>query len=121
MDTTLDPVGMMDAGWQEISRKERLPFWRAFFEVYAIAVRHPERYTEFLDSIVKAWLPHLARSVVASGVPAKRAKLIATLIQAFLRGLILDLLTTGDYKRVEATYVMVREVLQRELKSARSS
>jgi len=113
-----DPLRMLDDAWERLSAEERIPFWRSFFEVYGIAVKHPDRYVEFLDNIVKAWLPVQIRAVIAAGVPARKAPLLATLMQASLRGLILDLLTTGDRKRVEASYTMLREMLKRELKAS---
>lgn len=112
-----DPLRMLDAGWKNLSSEERLPFWRAFFEVYGIAVKNPDRHAEFLDDIVKAWLPEQTRTVLAAGVPTKKAPLLATVMQATMRGLILDLLTTGDRTRVEASYRMFREILKRELES----
>lgn len=117
--TGTDALGMLDAYWQSMCSEERIPFWRAFFEVYGIAVKNPDRYAGFLDNIVKAWLPVQTNALIASGVPAKRAPLLATLMQASLRGLILDLLTTGDRRRVEAAYAMFRESLKRELKATR--
>lgn len=116
-----DPLRMLDVGWQNLSAEDRLPFWRAFFEVYGIAVKHPDRYADFLDDIVKAWLPQQTRAVLAAGVPAKKAPLLATMMQATMRGLILDLLTTGDRKRVEASYMMFRDILRRELEAARTA
>lgn len=115
-----DPLRMLDVGWQNLSAEDRLPFWRAFFEVYGIAVKHPDRYADFLDDIVKAWLPEQIRAVLAAGVPGRKAPLLATMMQATMRGLILDLLTTGDRQRVEASYAMFRAIVRRELGAARS-
>lgn len=121
MQDETDPLRILDVGWRSLSREERIPFWRAFFEVYGIAVKHPDRYRDFLDSIVKAWLPWLTRAVIASGTPKTKAARLATLMQATLRGLILDLLTTGERERVEDSYKLLCEILRRELKSPNSS
>lgn len=107
----------LDAAWAELSAPERLPFWRAFFEIYGIATRNPQQYSEFLDGVVKAWLPALMSSAVAAGMPKDRAETLATLCQASARGLILDLLTTGEQKRVQKAYAMFRGLVQRELEA----
>ena len=118
LDIDQDPLSIMDAAWAYASKKSRLSFWRSFFEIYGIALNNPDRYSDFLDSIVAAWLPQLTRAITASGVPKKKTLPIATLMQASLRGLMLDLLTTGDRKRVQASFLMLRQMLRRELSTA---
>jgi hypothetical protein len=73
------------------SDPKHLDFFRSFFEAYALALRHPERFSEFLVSVVADW--------VGSDDPAH-----ATLELAVLRGLLLDLLTTGERKRVQGAF-----------------
>jgi AcrR family transcriptional regulator len=74
--------------WRWTASREREPFFRFFFEAYGLALRHPERYRPFLERVVSDW--------VDDRVPAA-----STLELAVLRGLLLDLLTTGDRERVE--------------------
>jgi AcrR family transcriptional regulator len=74
--------------WRWTSDPERLPFFRSFFEAYGLALRQPERFGPFLDRVVADWMP-------ADGSTA------ATLELAVLRGLLLDLLTTGERDRVQ--------------------
>jgi AcrR family transcriptional regulator len=113
-------LGRLDAAWEELSAPQRLPFWRAFFEIYGIAARNPQQYAEFLEGIVKAWLPNLVHSAQDEGLPKNKAEVLATLCQANARGLILDLLTTGDHKRVQKAYGMFREAVRQQLDSAAS-
>jgi AcrR family transcriptional regulator len=75
--------------WQWTADPERLAFFRSFFEAYGIALQHPDRFQPFLQRVVSDWLP-------SSGAEA------ATLELAVLRGLLLDLLTTGERARVNA-------------------
>lgn len=75
--------------WAWTSAPERSAFFRSFFEAYGFALHQPERYSTFLERVVGDWL--------VSG-DAERA----TLELAVLRGLLLDLLTTGERERVEA-------------------
>jgi AcrR family transcriptional regulator len=42
----LDPLSMLDEAWTQQSAPGRLPFWRGFFEIYAVAAKNPERHAE---------------------------------------------------------------------------
>jgi AcrR family transcriptional regulator len=86
-DSREDPL---EGVWRWTSDPARLPFFRSFFEAYGLALRQPERFGPFLDRVVSDWLG-------AASNPAQ-----ATLELAVLRGLLLDLLTTGERERVEA-------------------
>ena len=78
----------LQAAWSWSSRPERLKFFRSFFEAYGLALRQPERYAPFLQRVIGDWL-------ITDDTPR------ATLELAVLRGLLLDLLTTGERERVE--------------------
>lgn len=110
-----DVVAMMDDAWTQLSDPLRLPFWRSFFEIYAIATRNPERHAEFLDSIVNAWLPRWIAAMTARGLSRPRAETLSTMTHGACRGLLIDLLTTGDHARVAGAYRLLRQVLVREL------
>jgi AcrR family transcriptional regulator len=79
--------------WRWTSSPERLPFFRSFFEAYGLALRRPDRFAHFLERVVADWLLTL-------DVPR------ATLELAVLRGLLLDLLTTGERERVERAFAL---------------
>lgn len=119
-DEGLGLLDRLDVSWVELSAPERLPFWRSFFEIYGIAARNPQQYRDFLESIVKAWLPSLVRGAQAEGLSRDKAEVLATLCQANCRGLILDLLTTGEHKRVQKAYAMFRESVRRELDAGKA-
>ena len=65
---------------------------RLFFEAYGLALRHPDRYSNFLEHAVRDWLDEPLAAV---------DDISATLAIATVTGLLLDLLTTGDRVRVE--------------------
>lgn len=79
----------LEGVWAWTASPERNAFFRSFFEAYGIALHQPERYRSFLERVVSDWLV---------GGDSERA----TLELAVLRGLLLDLLTTGERDRVEA-------------------
>jgi AcrR family transcriptional regulator len=110
-----DVLEMIDSAWTRLSARSRLPFWRSFFEIYAIAIKNPERHADFLESAVNAWLPSLIAAMMAQGLPRQRAEALATMTHATCRGLVIDLLTTGDHARVARSYKLLRQSLQQEL------
>ena len=121
LDVLEDPVKIIEGAWAHVSVEEREGYWRSFFEIYGMAVNDPERYEHFLGSVVTAWLPLLTDAVERWGVPAAKAEQFASLMQAGLRGLVLDLITTGDRKRVQASFRLFRDMLRRELDAARKA
>lgn len=74
--------------WAWSSDPQHLDFFRSFFEAYGLALRHPDRFEGFLERVVSDWL--------VTDDPVR-----ATLELAVLRGLLLDLLTTGERTRVQ--------------------
>jgi AcrR family transcriptional regulator len=88
----------LEGVWEWTSSPERLAFFRSFFEAYGLALHQPERYGPFLDRVVSDWLADAERAQLT---PAQ-----ATLELAVLRGLLLDLLTTGERERVEAALAL---------------
>lgn len=74
--------------WRWTADPAREAFFRFFFEAYGVALRRPGDYNPFLQRVVTDWID-------------PRAPVAATLELALLRGLLLDLLTTGDRGRIE--------------------
>jgi AcrR family transcriptional regulator len=84
-----DPQGdPIETVWRWTADERRERFFRSFFEAYGLALRRPERFEPFLARVVSDW--------VGPG-----NSVAATLELAVLRGLLLDLLTTGERDRVE--------------------
>jgi AcrR family transcriptional regulator len=81
--------------WQWTADPAREDFFRFFFEAYGLALRQPDEYAAFLSRVVSDW--------INPGAP-----LAATLELALLRGLLLDLLTTGDRDRIERSLALYR-------------
>ncbi|MDP0398150.1 TetR/AcrR family transcriptional regulator [Tsukamurella strandjordii] len=81
--------------WRHGSDPRNEAYFRTFFAAYGQALQHPERFEVFLRGVVDDWRLALAES---SGRQAD--DLAVTLAIATFRGLLLDLLTTGDRPRV---------------------
>ena len=92
-------VGLLEAEvrtlediWRWISAPEREPFLRLFFELYVDALERDEAeplVPDWVDYLRSSWRPRVDSAT-------------ATLMVAVVRGLLLDLLATGDRRRTNA-------------------
>ncbi len=88
--------------WRHISDPALWPAERLFFEVYAQALRGRAPATGLLSSLIEPWVEVAAGAAADVGVDARRARASARLGLAVTRGLLLDLLATGDASGVQA-------------------
>ena len=96
------PREAMRAWWRHISDRSLWPNERVFFELYGQALQGRPHATALLDGVVDAWVGPAAEILIAAGVPATAARAHARLGVAVTRGLLLDLLATGDVASVDA-------------------
>ena len=100
-DTSQPTPDTMWAWWKHISDPSLWPSERLFFELYGQALQGREHATEFLDGIVEDWVSPIAQANIAAGAPEPLARAHARLGVAVTRGLLLDLLATGETDRVD--------------------
>lgn len=99
--------------WRRSTTEDRLPVYRLLFEVFAQATREPERYERFLQQSMHDALALMQRLVLTEGCPGEQAPLIASMIVAQARGLQLDLLATNDRERVDQTFSVFLDLIDR--------
>jgi AcrR family transcriptional regulator len=87
--------------WKHISDPSLWPSERLFFELYGQALQGRAHAAAFLDGIVDAWVEPVAAANIANGTPEAPARAHARLGVAVTRGLLLDLLATGETDRVD--------------------
>lgn len=90
--------------WQRLSDPRLWPQERLFFELYAYALRGRPGTERFLDGIVESWVAPIAAALVKAGADQRTARADARLAVAVTRGLLLDLLATGDRAAVTDAY-----------------
>ena len=95
-------AGGLAAVWEWASDARHDALFRLFFEAYGLALQRPDLYGTFLDHVVADWLEELAPELGPEH---------STLAIASLRGLLLDLLTTGDRHRVDAAAQLLSSAL----------
>src|SRR6478609_8542288 len=100
------PASAADARefWKRISAPKLRPQERLFFELYVHALLRRPGTEGFLDDVVESWVAPIAAAAVATGVDKRTARADARLSVAVVRGLILDLLATGDRKGVTEAF-----------------
>ena len=96
VDPSLSPVEVGRLMWQRLSDPALWPNERLFFETYGQALQGRAHTANFLDGIVESWLEPITAMRLAQGVPTEVARAQARLDLAVTRGLLLDLLATGD-------------------------
>lgn len=107
-----DPLAQGLRFWAHLRSPGLAPQERLFFEVYGQALQGRRWAQPLLDGIVENWVgPLAARLEAGAGVDAKTARIIARLQVAVGRGLLLDVLATGDDREVDATVRYFLEML----------
>jgi AcrR family transcriptional regulator len=98
----LDRIAIGRVFWDRLSDPALAPLERLFFELYSQALLGATWGPEFLDGIVDSWVDPVADLLEAEGVERGTARARARLGVAVSRGLLLDLLATGDHAGVDA-------------------
>ncbi|MFF1926520.1 TetR/AcrR family transcriptional regulator [Streptomyces sp. NPDC058221] len=88
--------------WQQLTDPALADQERLFFEIYGQALRGRSAAAPVLEGLVNDWLEPLMAAEVAAGADPVVARNRARLGLATVRGLLLDLLATGDRVGVDA-------------------
>ncbi len=99
-----DLAAAMRAWWRHLADPVLHPNARLFFELYGQALQGRPGTTELLDGIVDDWLEPAVSINVAHGLAPDDARALARLGIAVTRGLLLDLLATGDHAGTTAAF-----------------
>jgi AcrR family transcriptional regulator len=97
-NSELEPSDVARAFWRHVADPSLTPAVRLFFEIYLQAVRGRDWTDGFRRAVIDAWEGPLTEAY--AGLPDARAR--ARLSLAVGRGLLLDLLLTGDRATVDA-------------------
>jgi AcrR family transcriptional regulator len=100
-DPGMDAGESLWAAWSYFSDPGFWPNERLFFEVYGQALRRRPHTEGLLEDVVGLWVEPAVEREIARGVDPEAAPAVARLGIAVTRGLLLDLLATGDRERVD--------------------
>jgi AcrR family transcriptional regulator len=98
-----EPAAAMAAMWADLRRDELRPFERLFFECYARGVQGEQPFARMLPAAVDAWLAD-----AGAADPA-----LVRLGLAVMRGLLLDLVGSGDDAGVDAAAQAFVDLIRR--------
>ena len=101
-----DPGAAVAAMWADLRRPELWPFERLFFECYARGAQGEEPFTRLHPGAVHDWITAVAAQA-GDGVD----ETLIRLGLAVTRGLLLDLVATGDAEQVDAAYTRFIEMV----------
>jgi AcrR family transcriptional regulator len=96
-DLPRDAAGAFEAMWADLRRPELWPLERLFFECYARGAQGEAPFTELHPTAVNGWLADVDEQSHGRADPA-----LVRLALAVTRGLLLDLVATGDQAGVDA-------------------
>ncbi|WP_371641890.1 TetR/AcrR family transcriptional regulator [Streptomyces mirabilis] len=102
LEPGLSPADAARLLWQQLTDPRLAGQERLFFEIYGHALRGRTEAAPLLEGLVNDWLEPLVAAEVASGADPAVARNRARLGLATVRGLLLDLLATGDRAGVNA-------------------
>jgi len=105
--------------WERLADPALWPHERLFFEVYGQALQGRPHTVALLEGIVDSWLDPVTEMVVARGVPRRQARAAARLGLAVTRGLLLDLLATGDRAGTDDAMALFIEMYESLVSTAR--
>jgi hypothetical protein len=89
--------------WRFVADPAQGDFERLFFALYGRALQGDERVRPLLGETITSWLEANDALASVQGVPPEQARVHARLGLAVVRGLLLDLLATGDRAGVDAS------------------
>ncbi|WBO68556.1 TetR/AcrR family transcriptional regulator [Streptomyces camelliae] len=98
----LSPADVARRLWRQLTDPALAGQERLFFEICGHALRGRPEAVPVLDGLVTDWLEPLVAAETAAGVDPVTARSRARLGLATVRGLLLDLLATGDRAGVDA-------------------
>jgi AcrR family transcriptional regulator len=90
--------------WQRLSSPELAPLERIFFEIYTQALQGRSYALPVLDGVVESWIQAAVPALKEQGLSDVEARAEARLGIAVTRGLLLDLLATGDHEGVNQAH-----------------
>ncbi len=98
--------------WRRLSSPDLWPQERLFFELYAYALRGRPGTEGFLAGIVESWVGPMADALIEAGADRDTARADARLGVAVVRGLLLDLLATGERRAVDEAFERYLELVR---------
>jgi AcrR family transcriptional regulator len=119
----ISPADLVRRYWHDwCLNPSLLPYHRLFYEVYALALQHPDRYPGVLER--GGWVPwtDLVRSFITrNGVTGPEADGLAALMVSTVAGALLGVLTTGESEAATRAVEMLASYVEQRIAAVQSS
>ena len=109
-DADLPPLEAAAKYWEE-TVEATLRYGPLFFELAAHAMQGKEHAASLREELIASWLPEVTELCRALGIPADEAETHARLALGAARGLLLDLLVSGDRAEVARAADLLNRLL----------
>ena len=97
--------------WDHQSDPERRQEQRAVMEIESMASKEPERFPRYHGNMQRPWVAAFLNALERNKCPENMRLPTATLIAASYRGLLADLLATGERRRVSGALQMLQSLI----------
>jgi AcrR family transcriptional regulator len=114
-DGSAESGELSDRFWKHLRSPQLAPQERLFFEVYGQALQGRQWAAPLLEGIVEDWVGPTAAMLEAAGIGQETARTVARLYLAVGRGLLLDVLATGEDDEVDEAMRYFSEMLRATL------
>lgn len=115
----VDATSQLETLWERVTDEALAPYLHLFFELYAHALQGRPHATALLEGFVDSWTEPMAETRRRDGANVRSARDEARLALAVTRGLVMDLLATGDRAGVERAHRLYVERCQGERSNGR--
>ena len=109
-DVDLPPLEAAARYWEK-TVEATLRYGPLFFELAAHAMQGKEHAAALRDELISAWLPSVTDLCRAIGIPERQVEAHARLALGAARGLLLDLLISGDREEVARAADLLNRLL----------
>lgn len=107
-----DPIDAMRSTWRRLSEPGFAGRERLFFECYARGLQGEAPFDRLLPAAVTDWLDRLELPEPLPGLTRAQTRAFIRLGLAVMRGLLLDLLATGDRRGTTASFELWLTLIQ---------
>jgi AcrR family transcriptional regulator len=107
--------------WSRLADPQLRSQERLFFEIYAHALLGRPGTEGFLEDVLEGWITPVAESIISAGVDQDKARVMARLGLAATRGLLLDLLASGDSAGATDAFELLTRLLEQAAVNADSA
>jgi AcrR family transcriptional regulator len=118
----LDLADLARRTWRQLRAPELAPLIRLFFELYVQALQGRDYAQPILAGFPDSWVEPMLPGLIARGLTESQARAETRLGIAVIRGLLLDVLATGDVAGADAAHeAYVAALIARQAQRAATS